>query len=327
MFKKAHLWMVAAVGMIVTTSAPVFADASKYFSKDSEFVFSVNLRQIMNSKLVKDYKVQEMIEGMLQNNEQFQELQRVLGINLLNDVETITAAGAVGERKPKDSVMVIEGKFNQGKFDEAAAKAMKEFPDVVAKHRLQGSDIFEITPPGEEERIYLTMVNKGTMLFAQTKDGIGKALANKGQNDLNKQVRSLIGTLGAKNSLGIVATSKGLIKAAQQNPRAALFAQQLNNIDGFGASLTVGKEVQFQFGVDTGSVQSARELNQQAIFGLIALRNKVQQMAQNDFRFKTLIPVTNSLKASVQGTNVIIRGLVTKAAIDEAVKNIPNFQP
>src|SRR5262245_23273510 len=71
------------------------AEVEKYLPEDAEVVATVNIKQLLESELVKKHAL-EMIKDAIKNNTGAQKQLSDLGLNPLTDFERVTLAGTAG---------------------------------------------------------------------------------------------------------------------------------------------------------------------------------------------------------------------------------------
>jgi len=328
--------LLAVLGLAVAFSAaPARAQEShKYLPSDTELLASFNFRQLLGSELAvsqKD-KVEQMkglLDSIIQGNEEAKQYLEALGFDLFRDFNSVTVAVAASIA-PETGLVIVEGKFNPEKFHKTAEQVAGEHGDILKIVRVGEHKVWEVSAPGQDKTLYMSLVNKSTLLAALSKSVLRAALEQK-EPDLKKEVRELLKTTSTKQSLSFVATGKALSNAAEKaaehsnDPKGKQVLEMagpvLKMISGFSAALTVGKNVDFQIGVGTQDKKTADTLAQQAS-GLIALgRGLVAQKAKEDPQSATALEIMKTMEASVEGTTVIIRGQIAAAVLEKAMKN------
>lgn len=323
-----------AVAFGVATSSQAQADATKYFPKDAEVVININFRQMMDSKLVKGNKetvaqMKKQMEDFMQKDEALGKLFKTLGFDVFTDLNSVTAVMGTDFEK-KNGLFIIEGKFDPAKVKTAGAKAVRDYAEVLKMVKMGDRDVYQITPPGKEDQMFMTLVNKSTMILAANKDSLEQALAQEGGKkvELSPQIRTLLKSTSAKQSMSLLATSKGLDAIIKQgnNPQAQMAGAFLEKIEGLSMSFTLGSEIQFQLGVGAKNADAADELSKQAQQALGFVNLMVAQQANQNPQMAPLVDIAKTLRASSQGPNVMIRGQVSAATLEKVMQSLQNFQ-
>ena len=315
------------------------ADVSKLLPDDATMVVSFNMRQFLDSELIKKNKdtveqVKGMIEQALPADNPAMKYLKAMGIDPFKDLHSVTMAMGAST-KPEAGFILIEGNFNAEKFNNTAAEAAKDNADAVKITKKGNNQIVEITPPGDNARVFTTLAGKNMLLVAGSltglTDGLERVNGTK-KNNLKKEFRSLVETTSSKQSMNIVATGAAIAKLLDENPnipeqqraQVDMAVKFLKNIDGFSVAITLAKDIQFQLGVNAKDNDTAKTMAQQAQKGLAGIQFLLQLQAGQNEKLAPLMDILKTLKVTNQGSNLIIQGQVTPEVIGELMKNLPN---
>src|SRR5262249_44762248 len=128
------------VGLVVLSSAPVRgADVEKLLPGDTQLVVNVNVRQILDSAVVKKYLLPEMEEKA---NSEIAKVVRLLGLNPVKEITSVAFATPGGTDQGK-WVGVVSGDFDPGKIQAAVDQFAKGRPDAVAVRQQGKVRIYE----------------------------------------------------------------------------------------------------------------------------------------------------------------------------------------
>src|SRR4051794_4636372 len=117
-FTRKTGWLVPAVIVAAVTALPARAvEPDKHIAPDCEGVLVVNVRQILNSPLVKKYGMAQ-IKEQLNSNEDAKKFIKATGLDPLKDLHSISVSGSAGGGKPK-FLVVVKGKFDVEKLQAA----------------------------------------------------------------------------------------------------------------------------------------------------------------------------------------------------------------
>lgn len=322
-------WALAIVALTALATLTPCARASdpKYLPSDTEWVFTFNIKQILDSPMVKAQKdhleqAKGMLEAQLENNPAGKYIKDA-GFNVFKDLHTVTFASA-GNKEP--DFVLVEGNFNVDKFVAAAEDAIKNTGGDVVKVTKSGKlKIFEITPPGEK-RMFATLLNNKTMLACSTKEALDDAVARVGgtkKSTLKKEFKALLETTNSKQSMSFVATGAALAKMTEGAPIPNVDAANmvLQGIDGFSVAITVAKDIQFQLGINAKDEENAKKMAQIGNASLFFMRTLAAQKAKEDEKLAPIVDIAKTLRITSQGSNILLRGEATVDAIDKLMKN------
>lgn len=324
------LWAGLAVLALGYLAAPASAVDPRYLPSDTEIIFTVNLQQILNSPLVKSQKDAEAkLKDMVKQSPQGEQVVRYLkkaDFDVFKDLKSLTLA-APGTGDPKGGLLVLEGNFNEAKIlevaKEAAADSGKDFVNVKNSGARR---YLAITPPDETKHAYVSVVAPGVLVAASTEDGLKTAwsrASGSAPGGLKKEVQDLLATVDGKQSLTFVATGPALAKMLKEAPvpNAQKAVPVIETLEAITASIAIGKDVDFQLTVGMQDAATAKQFAQQAVIGLAVAKEMVKQKASEDKRLEPAVDVVNSIRASADNTNLIVRGVITGEAIDQLIKS------
>jgi hypothetical protein len=300
----------------------------KYLPSDTEIVFTINLKQILDSEVFKANKdaVEQgkaALENQAGDNPVMQYLKNA-GFDIFRDLQSVTMANNGGK---DPTAVIIEGTFNPAKFKATAEEAARENPATLKISKAGAQTIYEITPPGDKTA-FATLVGGKVLYAALTQEELASALerlAGTKQSNLKKEFAVLLDTVNNKQSVSVVGTGAALAKLVQGAPvpNGEAVAAVLQNIDGLSGAITVGKEVQFQLGVNAKDEAGAKKMAQEATGMLLGVQFLTAQLATKDEKLAPLVEIAKTLRITNQGSNVLLRGTVSLDVIEKLMKNVP----
>jgi hypothetical protein len=329
-----RLVLLTAIALLFT-AAGVRADESRqYVPGDAEMIASFNLRQLLGSELVAQHKdkveaLKGMLNNFLQNNDEAKKYYEALGLDPFRDFNSITVA-APASLDPEKGLVIIDGKFNAERFHKTAAQAAKDYGDVLKIGRIGSRAVWEVNAPGHDKPLFVLLAGPSTLLAAHSKSVLETALDQK-QANLSKEVKELLKTTSAKQSLYFVATGKAAGNAFQKiaehnpNPQNKMVldsvAPVVKKLEGFSAAITVGKNIDFQLGIGTRDEKAADVLSKQINGAMAMVRGMVGANAKNDPNAQAAAEVLKTVQATTQETTVLVRGQVSAEVFEQAMKN------
>jgi hypothetical protein len=320
-----------AVVALVCLAAQVAAADLKYLPGDTEILVTVNLRQILDSAVVKGQKdafrkITDLATNALKENEEAERYLKATGIDLFRDIHRVTVAHPGGHDETA-VFLIIEGNFDPDKFYGVAADAAKDHGDVLTISQSGKHKIIDVAPPNGKPAV-IVMVDKNTVLVASTKVRITDALARAEgvkKTSLKKELKALLKATNAKQSISAVATGAALARltAKAPVPNADQALEVLKALDGLSGAITIDKDVQFQLGIAARDENTAMQLAQQANVGLLLAKGLAAQQAKKNADLLPLVDVANTLRATAQGNSLFLRGQITVENIDKLIKSFP----
>src|SRR5262245_53042979 len=176
-----RMWLA---GLVLTLAACLASQAHavdpKLLPGDTELVVSVNIKQMLDSEIAKQYKdiidqARGALEAQVQNNPAAKYLEKT-GFDVLRDLHSVTIASN-GTKEVDAVFVVIEGKFNADKVHAVAEEIAGENADHLKISKIGSTKVYEIVPPGENKRIYAALINDTTLVAAPSQDALKDAIS------------------------------------------------------------------------------------------------------------------------------------------------------
>lgn len=322
--------LLLAVGLL-SLAAPVSAQALPYLPKDSEVVMSFHLRQLLTAKLVKDNKqlmdqLKQFVQSTLQNDDKIAAVLKTLNFDVFRDLDSVTVGA--NNLKTQRFVVVIQGRFNPEKIAAVGKDQAQNHPEALKIHEHGKYALYEVTPPGQQEQVFVSVVDKGTILVSKTKADLTRALGQK-LAELKPELKTLLNTVDPKTAVAFAATSKALAEAADENdnPQMQIIKQMLPKMNGVATSAALDSDLQFQVAIAAKSTEFANELTEKSKQGIAFAQLMANSTAKENQQLAPLADIAQSLRATVQGTTTFIRGRVEGRVIVDALQSLKNQLP
>lgn len=332
MFRLRHAWLALAalaLGLVLTPSAR--AVEPKLLPADTEWAFSINLKQILDSDLVKANR--ETLDALLKlakanapNDPGAEKFLEAAGFDVMKDMIGFTVAGPAGV-DPDKLVMIIEGKFKADKVHAAADEFAKMAGAAVKTSMIGKVKVYEVAVDGEKT-LFASLIDDKHLVASATKDTIAEVIArNTGAKKAGhkKEFRAVLDATNAKQSLNFAATGNALmtgVKNAPKIPKNDQVAGVLADIHGLSGSITVKKDVEFQLNVTAADADAAQKMAQGAQFAIGAVKAMVQNKADTDPNAQIAVDVLKTLRVTNMGPNLVFRGEMTVDVVEKIFKAV-----
>jgi hypothetical protein len=321
---------VLCTALVLALAAYTTARAAdpKTLPSDTELLVTINVKQILNSPLVKANQAavnqgKKTLEDQYGDHPAMQLIKKA-GFDLFKDMDTFTIT-TNGGKDP--SAIIVEGKFNATKFPAAVEDLARENPNTLSITKQGGQAFYEITPAGEKA-LYATLINNKVLIAAADKEALTGAMARlegTKKTTFKREFASLLSTTNAKQSFSFVATGAAMTKLMENpnipngNAAGAAFA----DIDGIAASFTIGKNIDFQLGLNAKDEPSARKKAKDWNSMIPVLQVVIDNQAQRDEKFAPLSDIIKSIKITSTGNNVLLKGTMSVDVIEALLNSIP----
>jgi hypothetical protein len=333
MVRRCCLVAVTALAVLIG-AASAQAQATKLLPNDTELVLTINLKQILTSEVAKANKTlldfaKQAIEQKLEDNPSSKYLKKA-NFNFLTDLHSISVAMPVG-RDFGEGMIVLQGKFDAEKIEEAATEASKEAGGGLKIIEIANTKVFQVTPREDEKTIYVGVLDKKTMIACTSKTDFATAVARLSGSQaasFKAEFKSAVGALSNKQSISIAATSAALLKLMDKLPDAAAAQADkaspiLKQLDGFSAFITIQKDIDFQIGVNTKDAETANQYAAASKAGLEFAKKLVGDKAKDDEKAAAALAVINSIQATATGVNLVIRGQISADTLEKILQLLP----
>src|SRR5438445_696946 len=138
-------WLATLLTALVVSAGARGMDP-KYLPPDTEIVFTINWKQLLESPLLKSNKQmvekgKETVKNQVGDNPLFKYLAKA-GFDLFEDLESVSIANNGGK---DPTAVVVEGKFNVKKFARAAEDLAAENADSIKTSTIGSQTVYEFS--------------------------------------------------------------------------------------------------------------------------------------------------------------------------------------
>ncbi len=313
-----------ALGLVLATvvaAAPTrAAEPDPLLPADADVVISMNVRQVLESDIVKRYAL-ENLKQTLQGNDA-QKLLHDLGLDPLKDIDRVVIGMSGKDETDFKYLVVVHGTFDPEALYKAAEAQTRKDADHFALVK-DGKDVMFKYTPDTGNPLYGTVVDAKTVILSGSKTGISTALAvpPKGKADLGKELTGLVKGMDDKATLWVAALSNGrLDKVKLKGPAANPGIQsQLANLQTATVVLRVEKDVLLNVGLGMKDNDAAEEAGKTVGELLQTVKGALPFLAANDPKLKSLVESSKSLKSEVKDRTVVISGKLEGNAIGKLI--------
>jgi hypothetical protein len=224
---------------------------------DAEVVVAVNVRQMLQTPVVKKHALDPLKLG-LQRNDELRQLLAAAGLDPLKDIDTIALSTSGNPTSTGKLLVVVRGHFDPEKVRTASEAYAKKHPGWLKNVKEGELPMWEITSDGKS--FFAAFADKDTLVMTTAKEETAAAVRRASQppQPLNKDMRAALDRLTGSDSvwLAMVATDpiKQLLKG---DDLAKNFADALQSVTG---SLELTDDAQFTLVVHTNNPMAATRI-------------------------------------------------------------------
>ncbi|HSQ57199.1 MAG TPA: hypothetical protein VLM40_15855 [Gemmata sp.] len=322
--------MMIGTALVVGLAAPACAvEPDNLLPANTDAVAIVNLRQIIDSDIVKKYalgQLKQLLEG--------QDAKKFLadfGIDPLKDVDRLVVGSIETQYKPGTEpklLFIVHGKFDTAKLQKAAEDRAKSDGDKFAIVKEGDTTLFRFTPRDGEASVYITVVDSSTVVAATDKaiaaDAVKAAKANR-PAQLKKDLAALVEKLDDKASLAAATILKGKLDDVKIPAGGGIplkldgIQKAIPSIESMALAVRIGSDVNMEVSIGMKDEQAAGDLRTTLNELMKEIKPLVQGLGEFEPRAKPLAGVLDSVKISAKSKDVVLSGKVTGADIGKMV--------
>lgn len=298
--------LAAVLCLTVTLPAQTTTGYTKYIPAETEAVIQLNFKQMFGAAMLKDLMAAAKA-GIGAQGAALKEL----GFDPFTDLNHVIVAIPGGGNVEK-AVVLIQGKFNVAKIEAAAEQAGKADLKV---HKIGSTKVFETkmdVPQVGQQSLFVGFLDGTTIAVANTKESISETIDRKDgktKGALKKEMADLLGKMDAKMTMGMAV----LGTVAGQ----AEVSDRVNSITG---GITLADDAKADFVIAAKNADTAKELEALIGMGLDQAKQILPLLVAQQKQLMPLVDLIAVIKVSSTGTNVNIKGQLSKEDIEKALK-------
>lgn len=311
--------------VLLSASLGHAADADTYLPEDTESVLNLNVRQLLDSELVKKNLLEQAQEA-LRGNDHVQDILKDLGFDPFKDLDRILIASPASTEKDR-GLLILHGRFDVAKFKAKAEEVAKDQSEHLKIHKVLGGKhlLYEVNLPERDEAFFVALAGRDTLLASLGKDYVVDAL--KKSKDPTKPIlkntkfQALLEKLDAHQSLSLAAVTNPDIKKASDKLPGDIKAM-IEKVQALGGGLTITDEVKLELIATTKNAKDAKDLRDSVKAGLDAINGLAALFVQNNNspEAEFLVEFIKSLRITNKAEAVILKGRIGSDLIEDTLK-------
>jgi hypothetical protein len=313
MRKLSGLLLIASLGIMTATGRA--ADNDKLLPNDTKAVLTINVKQMLDSPLFKKLDDKAKIKALLKKRPEVTQLVDSFGLDVTKDIDQVVVA-LTGAGKGEESVMMIRGTFDRAKL-EAVAKDEKFGVKIIK----EGNYTLYEKADKKGEPVYGAIVDNSILAVSQNKSFVVDVLdknAGKKTTALKKDFADLLAKADAKLSVSIVALPQGLGGAQA----AEVGLDKLKTLIG---GVKIADDIKVTLSLVAKDENNAKDAAKLLDDGLAQAKALAGFVAGQKKELAPLLDVLDSFKIEAKGSDVSLKGEVSKDNIDKLLEAIPQL--
>jgi len=321
--------ILAALALTLALALPAFAapapldgpagNYEKYLPDAADGVINVNVRQFLDSELIKKAGLDKLLTG-----DESQNTLKALGLDPLKDIDRVIISN---DKASNDGYFIVQGKFDPEKLAAAAELAAKDKKEVLKIHKSEYGKVYEITkldelvkvPPQaagagvnlKDKSFFGVIADKGNIVVVGTKESaetvLAKAAGKKTTKLTNKDLPGLIAKIDPKQTIAVA------IPAPEE---------KLKSVTG---GITVTKDLKVDVTLTATDADAAKQLNETITMGLQQAQDIAGIIVLQQKELAPLVDILNGIKHDAKDSTIGITTDVKGETLEKLVKAVAEF--
>jgi hypothetical protein len=306
-------WLAGLAIVLLAAPGARAGNPDKLLPADTAFVMTVNVRQLLDSPMVKKRGLAPAREW-LKSNDEVSQILHDLGFDPFADLDRITVAGPGGNDKDR-GLIIVRGHFDLDKFKARAEKAMQDEPDVLKSRKVAGGTVYEVSPPGQDTPMFVALLNKTTIVASPGKDYVVDAMKKSaGKDDAemkDKDFAALLARMDDKQTLAFAGVGSAF-KGGDLGPAGEIFEK----IDAIGGGLTIGDEIRLEVVLSAHTEDDAKKLKETVNTGINSGIALLGVAANGSPELDKVMDVLKTIKATSKDKTVTLKARITADVLE-----------
>lgn len=308
------------------------ADVDPYLPDDAEAVLTVNVRQILDSPLIKKHAL-ETVQKLIESSS-LKDLKD-LDLDLQKDIDRLIFANSGSEA---DRLLFIaHGRYEVAKFEVKALQLANAQPKqwkitlvpdgAGGQYKiLESSRWFDLSgkrPGVKEKSAYVALLDKRVLVVSPAKDlvidALDKARGRKKADLKSKELKALLEKADGKQSVWIAALPRVFAKALPGDDDSSI-KEELAKVEAISGGVTIDEDVKLEIALAVRDGDTARELSTEINEGINIVLTLVAVMSREKKELEPALDALKTIKATAKGNAIILKGAISADMIDKALK-------
>jgi hypothetical protein len=321
------LAMLIALTLTGQVPAAGAGDMNQYVPADSIVVIKINVRQLLDSPLARDYWAPGLRARYEKDYGETQAFFKDVGFDLFKDLDRVILTGP-GDDAPRKGLAILRGRFDPAKIRAKVDDLIKSQPDMAKVLRApdaKGGD-FRIYQafPGSFGSLFIAVPDATTVFFSEDENVVLEALkkgAAQGKVELkDKDLQAVLEGLDDKQAISVAAVGGVLEQIVLPDVPAAI-RDSLQRVAVFSGGLTLGDDVKLEVTLTSKTEGEAKALYAVARTGVhLALAVVVLNEDEDNPLDELLFDVVQSIKVRSKDRSVLFTARVKVADAEEALR-------
>jgi len=305
--------------LLLVPDVAASVEVEKFLPKETDVIVSVNIRQILDSELVKTHAL-ELIKSSISGSKDAQEAIKVMGLDPLTDINRLSFGMGIEDIGNPRASLVIEGKFNIKKIQDEMETLAKNDPKQYGVEKVGGKTLYRIAPSNQSP-FYIALLDSATIVTTTQKEQAATAFdAVQGTTAIavRKEVLDLLKKADANASLFLVAHSKGKLQNLPLIDNE--MKRVLNQIQTLTVEVRVTRDASLGITLVTGTLDEAKSMAMLIAGGLDLAKVQVKVAVTQQPELQPISDLVNSMAAEQKEKTITVTGKVSGESLGKLLK-------
>ena len=314
MMRLSRLGLATAFALALAAPARA-ADPDKLLPADADTVMYVNVKQLIESDIVKKYALEQLKQTLAGGDAK--KLLEELGLDPLKDIDKLWAGTSGKDASDMKGLIVVHGKFDPDKLFKAAEAATKKDGDKFSMVKDGNTTMFKFQPD-QGNPIYGTVVDDTTVIAGTDKKMIATALKqaeDKKKAPIGADLTALVKKMDEKSSIFVVSVVKGKFDAVKLPAQLPIdlsgLEKALPKTDSMSIVIKVGADISLEVILGMKDDDAASDMGDAMAKIIDGIKGLVPLLAAAEPKAKPLVDVIKTVKSDVKKKDVTITGKMT----------------
>jgi hypothetical protein len=299
------------------------AEIDKYLPEDTEVLSVLNVKQLLDSPLVKKYGLEQLKEA-LKGLDEVNTVLKDLDFDPFKDLDRILMAGPGGGPGAEDrGLIIVHGRFDLDKFRAKGEEAAKDNGEVLKIHKVpdgQGGKflLYEVSIGDAVNNmpLFVALASPKTLLASFGKDYVIDALKRKDKPVLkDKDFQGMLEKMDPRATWAMAMVRGAWAKAEFPD----VVKEALDNLEAIGGSLALGEDFNLELAGNAKNAKAARDVSEKINSGLTTGLGLLALLAGQQKELNPLLDVVKSIRVSARGKTVLVKLSISGDMIEKAL--------
>jgi hypothetical protein len=294
---------------------PQQATPDRLTPADAEMVLTVNVRQMLQTPVVKKHAL-DPLKMLLKRNDELQQLLTAAGLDPLKDITTIGLSTSGNPAGSVKLLAVVRGSFDTDKARSAAEEYAKKHPGRIKSFKEGELPMWEILASAHKP-FFAAFAGKNTLVMSAAKEDAVAAVrrADQPPQRINKDLQAALAQLKGSEGVWMAMTATDEIKQLlKADDTAKDFAESLQYVTGV---LELNDDAQLTLVIHSSTPASAMQIKSKLddllkVFAFVG--------AGRDAGSQIVKEVLDGIKLGTEKSDVSVRVKLTDAQLEKARK-------